>query len=132
MDMQDFWSFTCWFSWDLGSSLKCSQYNTSICITLVDVHLNWLNWFHFTILEGGLVIIDSLHDFSVTIPRCYKDVNSFFSCTAKLWNFLSIECFHLICDISGFKSRIKRHLLIVGSFWTDFLYTLVFLCLFFL
>ena len=29
----------------------------SIDITLVDVHLNWLNWFHFLILEGGLRII---------------------------------------------------------------------------
>ena len=29
---------------------------------------------------------DRLHDFSVTIPRCYKDfyVNSFFPCTARL------------------------------------------------
>ena len=29
---------------------------------------------------------DRLHDFSVIIPRCYKDVyvNSFFPCTAKL------------------------------------------------
>ena len=29
---------------------------------------------------------DSLHDFSVTIPRCYKDVciNSFFPCTVRL------------------------------------------------
>ena len=28
-----------------------------------------------------------LHDFSVTIPRCYKDfyVNNFFPCTARLW-----------------------------------------------
>ena len=35
---------------------------------------------------------DRLHDFSVTIPRCYKDVyvNSFFPCTAKLWNSLPI------------------------------------------
>ena len=33
---------------------------------------------------------ERLHDFSVTIPRCYKDVyvNSFFPRTAKLWNFL--------------------------------------------
>ena len=38
---------------------------------------------------------DRLHDFSVTIPRCYKDayVNNFFPCTAKLWNSLPIECF---------------------------------------
>ena len=30
---------------------------------------------------------DRLHDFSVTIPRCYKDVyvNSFFPRTARLW-----------------------------------------------
>ena len=35
---------------------------------------------------------DRLHDFSVTIPRCYKDVyvNSFFPRTARLWNSLPI------------------------------------------
>ena len=61
---------------------------------------------------------DRLHDFSVTIPRCYKDVyvNSFFLCTAKLWNSLPIECFPLTYDLSGFKFRINRHLLTVGSF----------------
>ena len=26
-------------------------------ITLVDVHLNWQNWFHFLILEGGQLVI---------------------------------------------------------------------------
>ena len=48
---------------------------------------------------------DRLHDFSVTIPRCYKDVyvNSFFPRTAKLWNSLPIECFPLTYDLSGFK-----------------------------
>ena len=61
---------------------------------------------------------DRLHDFSVTIPRCYKDVyvNSFFPHTTKLWNSLPIECSPLTCDLSGFKSRINRHLLTVGSF----------------
>ena len=36
---------------------------------------------------------DRLHDFSVTIPRCYKNVyvNSFFPRTARLWNSLLIE-----------------------------------------
>ena len=29
----------------------------SVGITLVDVHLNWLIWFHFVILEGGLLVI---------------------------------------------------------------------------
>ena len=61
---------------------------------------------------------DRLHDFSVTIPRCYKDVyvNSFFPRTAKLWNSLPIECFPLTYDLSGFKSRINRHLVTAGSF----------------
>ena len=61
---------------------------------------------------------DSLHDFSVTIPRCYKDVyvNSFFLRTARLWTSLSIECFPLTYDLNGFKSRINRYLLTVGSF----------------
>ena len=52
---------------------------------------------------------DRLHDFSVTIPRCYKDVyvNSFFPRTAKLWNSLPIEGFPLTYDLSGFKFRIN-------------------------
>ena len=35
---------------------------------------------------------DRLHDFSVTIRRCYEDVyfNSFFPHTARLWNFLPL------------------------------------------
>ena len=61
---------------------------------------------------------DRLHDFSVTIPRCYKDnyVNSFFPRTARLRNSLPIECFPLTYDLNGFKSRINKHLLTVGSF----------------
>ena len=61
---------------------------------------------------------DRLHDFSVTIPRCYEDayVNSFFPCKVRLWNSLPIECFPLTYDLSDFKSRINRYLLTVGSF----------------
>ena len=68
------------------------------------------------------------------IPRCYKDVNanSFFPCTARLWNSLPAECFPLTYDLNGLMSRMKRHLLTVGSFWTEFLYTSIFLCFFFL
>ena len=48
---------------------------------------------------------DRLHDFSVTIPRCYKDVyvNSFFPRMAKLWNSLPIECFPLTYDLNRFS-----------------------------
>ena len=61
---------------------------------------------------------DRLHNFSFTIPRCYKDVyvNSFFPRTARLWNSVPIKCFPLTYDLSGFKSRINRYLLTVGSF----------------
>ena len=61
---------------------------------------------------------DRFLDFSVTIPRCYKVVyvSSFVYHTARLWHSLTIECFPLTYDISGFKSRINRHLLTVGSF----------------
>ena len=38
---------------------------------------------------------DRLHDFSVSIPRFYKDVyvNNFFPLTVRLWNSLPTECF---------------------------------------
>ena len=77
---------------------------------------------------------DRLFDFSVIIPRCYKDVyiNILFPRTARLWNCLPIECFPLTYDINGFKSRFNRHLLTVGSFWTGFLYALILSCFFFL
>ena len=44
---------------------------------------------------------DKLHDFSVIILRCYKDVygNSFFSRTARLRNCLPIEWFPLTYDL---------------------------------
>ena len=60
---------------------------------------------------------DRLHDFSVTIPRCYKDayVNSFFLRRARLWNSLPIECFPLTYNLNSFKYRIGMHLLAVGS-----------------
>ena len=61
---------------------------------------------------------DRLHDFSVNIPRCYKDVYiySVFPRTAKLWNSLLIECFTLTYCLNGFNSRISRHFLTVGCF----------------
>ena len=61
---------------------------------------------------------DRLHDFCVTISRCYKDVyvNTFFPRTARLWKTLPVEFFPLTYDLSGFKSIINRYLLIAGSF----------------
>ena len=80
--------------------------------------MKWINWFHLVIIEGGLHYTDRLHDFCVTIPRCYKDayINSSFPYTARIWNSLSIECFPLAYDLNDVKSRINRDLLSIGSF----------------
>ena len=61
---------------------------------------------------------DKLYEFSVTILRCCKDdyVNSFFCRIARLQNSLLIGCLPLNYNLHGFKSRINRHLLTVGSF----------------
>ena len=61
---------------------------------------------------------DRLLDFSVSIPRCYKNVyvDSFFPRAARAWNSLPIECFPLTYDLSGLKSRISRHLWTAGFF----------------
>ena len=65
---------------------------------------------------------DRLHDYSVTFPRCCKDVyvSSFFFRTARLWNSLPIKCFPLIYDLSDCKPKINRHLLTVRVFLTRF------------
>ena len=44
---------------------------------------------------------DKLHDFSVTIPICYKDLYVKFPRKVKLWNYLPIECFLLTYDLNG-------------------------------
>ena len=119
MNLQDCWSFTCYFSWTLGSLLKCGHLIYSASITLVGDLQNWLSWFHFLFPWGRSAhYSDTLHDFSVTITRCYKDVyvNGFFPHAARLWNSLPIKCSPLTYNLNGFKSRSKRHLLTLGSF----------------
>ena len=96
--MQDCWSFTCCLSSTIGS-LKRSQlmalksfyrYYFGKCSSelaeQVPLPYSWGRLTHYS---------DRLHDFSVTIPRRYKDVyvNSFFPCTAMFWNSLPVETF---------------------------------------
>ena len=65
-----------------------------------------------------------MHDFSVVIPRYYKDVylNSFLPRAARLWNFLPAESFPLTYNLNGLKSRINGHLLFLDSLWTTVKY----------
>ena len=112
-NMQNCWSFTCCFSWTIGSSLKCGQLKSFLCFSeLAQLVLLLFSRGRFTRYS------DRLHDFSITVPRCYKDVyvNSFFPRTARPWNSLPIVCFPLTYDLNGFKSRINWHLLTVGFF----------------
>ena len=131
-NMQDCWSFTCYLSWTLGSSSKCGHFKSfyryyfgrsSELAQLVPLPFSRGRSTRYS---------DRLS--SVISPRCHKDfyVNSFFLRTARRWNSLPIECFPLTYDLNRFQSRMNRHLLTVGSFWRDFLYSLIILCLFFL
>ena len=106
----------------LAVSLEPLAHRGNVCqlksfiqvLLLVDVHVNWLNCLHFLIIEVGPTrYSDRLHDFSIAIPRCYKDVyvNSLFPRTARLWNFLPMECFPLTYDLNDFNNK---HLLTVG------------------
>ena len=86
-------------------------------ITLVNVHLNWLNWFHFLILkEGLLVLIDCMIFVSpfLNVTRISMSTVSFI--TQLDSNSLPIECFPLTYDLNGFKSITNRHFLTVCSF----------------
>ena len=92
-------SVTSCFSWTLGwyrnsasLSLFCMYYFGRCSLELAQ-----LAPLPFS-REKSTRYSDRLHDFSVTIPRCYKDVyvNSFFLHTARLWNCLPIECLPLI------------------------------------
>ena len=89
---------------------------------LVLLVATWNCWISYKNRYAGLLVLhllylptcysDRLHDFSVTIPKCYKAVyvNNFFPPRARLWNYLPIECFPLTYDLNGFKSRINKHL----------------------
>ena len=115
MVMQVFWSFACCISW---THQNISNLSLFIGITWVDVHLDCLSLFQFLILKRGLSIGLQIALFFVNIPRCDNDiyVKNFFPQTARIWNSLSIECFPLTYDLNGFKSRINRYILTVGSF----------------
>ena len=68
----------------------------------------------------GLVFLSTSED---VVRMSY--VNSFFPCTARLWNFLPTECFPLTYDLNGFKSRVNRHLFYLGFLSSAFLYTFI-------
>ena len=102
--MQDCWSFTCCLSWTLDhrrnvvSLSRFCRYYFGRCSSEL-AQLVPLPYSRGRSTRSS----DRLHDFSVIIPRSYKDVyvKSFFPGTTRLWNSLSIECFPWTFDLSG-------------------------------
>ena len=87
--MWDFWSFTCYLSSTLAILSEFSQLNYfSIGITLVGVHLNWLNHFHFIYSSGRSTRYSSrLHNVYAIIPSCCMMIVSAVSFLTQLdWN----------------------------------------------
>ena len=105
----------------VGPSLAASFEPLAHCQNVASLRLFYMNYFDkYSSEQAELITLpysrgrstrysDRLRDFSVTIPRRYKDVyvNSFFPGTATPWNFLPLECFPLIYDLNGFQSRIN-------------------------
>ena len=89
---------------------------------MVDIHLNWLNWFHFLSFEEGLLII--LIDCMIFLAQFLDVTRMSMSAVAFLAQLdsgtLLIECFPLTYDLNGFKVRINRHQLTVGYFQKRF------------
>ena len=79
---------------------------------LVDIHLNQLNWFHFIILVGGLlVILIGCIIFMLPFQDVIRMTMSTISFLAQLdWDSLSQEFLPLIYHLNGFNSRVNRHL----------------------
>ena len=110
-----------WVCRTVGSSLAASLEPLAHCWNVASLSLFYSYYFGRCLYELADIIslpcshgksthcYNRLPDFSVTIPRCYKDVyfNSFFPCTGRLWNSLLAECFSLTYDLSGFNFRMK-------------------------
>ena len=78
----------------------------SVGVTLADVYLNWLNWFHFLILEVGLLVI---------LKDCMIFVSPFQDVT-RMCLLIVFFITQLGYDLDGFKFRFNKHLLTIGSF----------------
>ena len=78
-------------------------------INLVDILQNWLNWFHFLFLEGGLLVTltDCMNFLSPFLDVTRVSVDSFFPRTARPWNPLLIECFPSTYNQNGFKGCVR-------------------------
>ena len=102
------------------------SYVFPIGTTLGDVHLNWMNQFHFLLLMAGLlvILIGCMILLSSFLDTKRMSMLSFFPHTARLCNSFPKECFSLMLYLIGFKSKVNRYLLpstfFLLSFFTCF------------
>ena len=110
--MQDCWSFTCCLSWNFAHRQNVASLSLFYRYLFGKCSSELAQLVPLSYCQGRYTCYsDRLHDFSVTIPTCYMEF-----CAYRMLSF----------DLrsSGFKFRINRHLLTVGSFEADFLYSL--------
>ena len=116
--MQDCWSFTCSFLEPLAHRLNVAslslfcRYYFGKCLSEL-AQLVPLPYFR----GRSTPYSDRLHNFSVTVPKCYKDVyvNNFFPRTAGLRNSLFIKCFPLTYDLNGFNLETPFYLEVLSK-----------------
>ena len=85
----------------------------SIVISLIDVHLNRINWFYLLILAAPplVVLIGCMIFLSPFLDVMRMSMSTVsFSRTPRFWYSLHAECFPLTYDLNSFKSRVNRHL----------------------
>ena len=81
-----------------------------------------MEWFHIHFLSLVRRSIDILIDFMIFLSpfldviKMSMSAVSFIARTVRLWNSLSAERFPLTYDPNSFEPRVKRHLLLLGSF----------------
>ena len=85
----------------------------SIVISLIDVHLNRINWIYLLILAAPplVVLIGCMIFLSPFLDVMRMSMSTVsFSRTPRFWHSLHAECFPLTYDLNSFKSRVNRHL----------------------
>ena len=145
------WHTSClgWYSWLLLGNIREAT-KTQICRTVGPPFVAILETLDhcWNVVSCRYYYVRCLSELSELVPlpdscwscTCYSDiavtihisskyvyVKNLLPHPAKIRNCLSMECFPLTYDLNGFKSRIKRNFLSVGSI--VYLYVLSFICL---
>ena len=89
----------------------------SASITLVDIHLNWLNWCHFHILTGSplLILIDCMIFLSSYLNVTRMTISTVFFLLQLGSAILYLQNVFFTCDLNNHKFRVNGTLLFLGS-----------------